>query len=98
MAVTGAMVLTTRNHTMQRGAYEAMALDKPLITSSWPLLRQTFSRGTVYVDNSVDGITAGLETFACNHPKLAVEMKELRHQRHAEFVTKLNTLLALVKT
>ena len=54
------VVLTTHDHTMQRGAYEAMALDKPLVTSEWQLLRDTFSRGTIHVQNDADAIAAGI--------------------------------------
>ena len=91
------MVLTTRDHTMQRGAYEAMALEKPLITSDWPLLRETFNRGTIHVDNTAAGITAGIENAVRNHRSLAVEMKTLRLERNAEFEVSLNHLVAIVK-
>ena len=91
------MVLTTRDHTMQRGAYEAMALEKPLITSAWPLLRETFNRGTIHVDNTVAGITVGIETAVRNHRSLALEMKMLRLERNAEFEVKLNHLIVIVK-
>jgi glycosyltransferase involved in cell wall biosynthesis len=95
---TAVMVLTTRDHTMQRGAYEAMALEKPLITSDWPLLRKTFNKGTIHVDNTVAGITAGIETAVRNHKSLALEMKSLRLERNAEFQVSLNNLVAIVKT
>jgi len=55
-AADAILVLTRDDHTMQRGGYEAVALEKPLITSAWTLLRQVFSRGTVHVDNSPEGI------------------------------------------
>jgi glycosyltransferase involved in cell wall biosynthesis len=54
------VVLTTRDHTMQRGAYEAIYLGRPVITSDWPLLRENFPKGAIFVDNSVDGIAQGL--------------------------------------
>jgi glycosyltransferase involved in cell wall biosynthesis len=49
-SVDGAMVLVTTDHTMQRGAYEAMSWGTPIITSDWPILRGTFPRGAVFVD------------------------------------------------
>ena len=54
------MCLTTRDHTMQRGACEALSLGKPIITSDWPVLNDYFSMGTVHVDNTVAGIRAGV--------------------------------------
>jgi glycosyltransferase involved in cell wall biosynthesis len=54
------MCLTTRDHTMQRGACEALSLGKPIITSDWPILSDYFSLGTVHVDNSTRGIRDGV--------------------------------------
>jgi glycosyltransferase involved in cell wall biosynthesis len=96
-AATAVMALTTRDHTMQRGASEAMALEKPLITSNWPILRQIFSKGTVYVDNTVTSIAAGLMAILCDYKRLASEMSELRYERHAKFQAKLDSLMAVVK-
>jgi len=39
-AVQAVMTLTTDNHTMQRGACEAVWLGKPIITSDWPILKE----------------------------------------------------------
>lgn len=54
------MCLTTRDHTMQRGACEALSLGKPIITSDWPILSDYFRLGTVHVDNSAPGIRDGV--------------------------------------
>lgn len=94
---TVVMVLTTRDHTMQRGANEAMMLGKPLITSDWHLLREIFNRGTIHVDNTVASITAAIEVAVRNHKSLALEMKSLRLERNREFEVRLNNLLAIVK-
>jgi glycosyltransferase involved in cell wall biosynthesis len=95
---TAIMVLTTRDHTMQRGALEAMELEKPLITSNWPLLRQTFSRGTIHVDNSVEGITAAIDTVLRDREWLESEMKALRAEKIDEFKINLKRLLTLVRS
>ena len=58
-SVRGVMVLTTRNHTMQMGAYEALSLQQPIITSNWPILRESFGPSAVYVDNNPASIAAG---------------------------------------
>jgi glycosyltransferase involved in cell wall biosynthesis len=54
------LVLTREDHTMQRGGYEAMSLEKPLITSRWPLLKEVFAKGTVHVDNTAAGIASAV--------------------------------------
>lgn len=77
------LVLTTQNHTMQRGAYEAMSLKVPVITSDWPLLRETFSRGTVYTDNSPSGIREGVAQLLEKKAFYKEEIGELKRQRRA---------------
>jgi glycosyltransferase involved in cell wall biosynthesis len=46
------LTLTTRDHTMLRGAYEAIYQGTPVIISDWPLLREAFPEGAVHVDNT----------------------------------------------
>ncbi len=75
------LVLTREDHTMQRGGYEAVALEKPLITSHWPLLREVFSRGTEHVDNSADGIVAAILRIRQDPGAYRWEMAELRRSR-----------------
>ena len=54
------LCLTNRDHTMQRGACEALWLGRPIITSDWPLLREYFSKGTIYVSNVSSSIREGV--------------------------------------
>lgn len=56
------LTLTTRNHTMLRGAYEAIYQGTPVIVSDWPLLRESFPDGAVHVDNSPAAIAAAVDT------------------------------------
>ena len=58
--VDAVMSLTTRDHTMLRGAYEAIYLGTPVVVSDWSLLRQAFDAGAVHVDNTANGIAAGI--------------------------------------
>ena len=90
------VVLTTYDHTMQRGAYEALALGKPLVTSDWPLLRETFSRGTVHVANTPEAIAAGVRKALAEGHRLRVEMQDLRQARTAVFAARLDELLRVV--
>jgi len=87
------VVLTTHDHTMQRGGYEAMALDKPLVTSDWQLLRETFSRGTVHVENHGEAIADGIVRALENKDSLTVEMAGLRAERGELFARRLDQLL-----
>jgi len=55
------LTLTTRNHTMLRGAYEAIYQGTPVIVSDWPLLKEAFPEGAMHVDNSPQSIAAAVE-------------------------------------
>lgn len=90
------VVLTLHDHTMQRGGYEAMALGKPLVTSDWGLLRETFSRGTVHVDNTPAALAAGIRRALDERARLGLEMEGLRREREAVFRTRLAELLTTV--
>jgi hypothetical protein len=57
----GVICLTTRDYTLVCGGYEAIYSDKPLITSNFPVLKNYFRFGTVYVDNTVDSIVEAVK-------------------------------------
>jgi hypothetical protein len=59
-SVSAVMVLTTRDQTMQMGAYEALSLGQPIITSDWQILRDSFGPAAAYVDNSPESIVRGV--------------------------------------
>jgi glycosyltransferase involved in cell wall biosynthesis len=80
-AVQVIMVLTKDNHTMQRGACEALSIGKPIITSDWPILREFFNKGTVYVDNTCAGIKEGILKVQKNLYRLKSEISVLKKER-----------------
>lgn len=86
------MCLCTNDNTMQRGAYEAMAVETPLVLSDWRLLRDTFSSGAVYVDNSVEGICAGIRLLRANLEVYRSGIRELRTRRAAAWEQTLQQL------
>jgi glycosyltransferase involved in cell wall biosynthesis len=91
-AADAVVVLTTHDHTMQRGGYEAMALGKPLVTSDWPLLRETFSRGTVHVRPVAAEIVAGIARALESRHSLSGQMITLREEHEREFQSRLAEL------
>lgn len=54
------MVLTTRADCLNCGAYEAVALEKPLLLSDSRALREYFDEGVLYTDNSAADIARQL--------------------------------------
>ena len=91
-----AMVLTTRDHTMQRGACEALSLGTPIITSDWPLLRDYFRQGTVYVDNTAAGIRGGVEALREDIGRYRREIVQLRIDALAEWETARDELVHVI--
>ena len=77
------MCLTTCDYTLQCGACEALSLEKPIITSNWPLLREYFNRGTVHVPNTSEGIRMGLVEMLNNYDFYLSGIREL-HKIHKQ--------------
>lgn len=88
--VNAIMVLTKRNKTMLAGAYEALALEKPLITSDWPPLKRYFYKGTVHVDNSPKEIQEAIENVKRSE-EIAKDISDLRIEKINEWDKKFMT-------
>jgi len=91
------MSLTTRDHTMLRGAWEAIYQGTPVIVSDWPVLKEAFPQGAVHVDNSSTSIAAAIEYCRADTATLrdaAASARASRLQRWSETRTALlNTLI-----
>lgn len=90
------MCLTTRDHTMQRGACEALSLGRPIITSDWPLLRDYFSKGAVHVPAAADAIRDGVLLMRRRYDTYAAEIKELQEAQRREWAEKVAALTRLI--
>ena len=95
-AVDAVMVLTTRDHTLQLGGCESVALGKPLITSDWPYLREVFSRGAVFVSDEAESIRDGILAVRENRSVLAADIDRLRCESRQEWDSRLQELNARV--
>ena len=82
-AVDAAVVLTTRNYTLQLGGCEALSVGKPLITSDWPYLQELFSAATIFVPNTAEGIRGGVSAMQEQVSELSSQIEAFRHEsRH----------------
>jgi glycosyltransferase involved in cell wall biosynthesis len=72
------MVLTTAPHLLVCGAYEAVSLGKPLITSDQPEIRSHFTRGTVLTDNSAQDLARAMTEAVARSGELAAAMTALK--------------------
>jgi hypothetical protein len=75
---------------MLSGAHEALALEKPLITSDWPPLRKYFSAGTAYVNNSVKGIVNAVKYVQLEKDQMKEEMRVLKERKLDEWERKVS--------
>jgi hypothetical protein len=60
-AADAVVVLTTRDDTLLAGAWEALAVERPLVLSGTDALRQTFGPEVVYADADPTSIRNGIE-------------------------------------
>lgn len=93
----GAIVLVKNDNVMQRGAYEAMSWAVPIITSDWPLLRETFCRGTLFVDNSPEQITGAVRQLVERPEFFRSEIRRLQQERADKWeadIARINRFLA----
>lgn len=75
------MTLTTRDHTMLRGAYEAIYQGTPVIVSDFALLRASFDSGALHVDNSAAQIVAAVREMQRAHPEFQAGAAALRDRK-----------------
>lgn len=90
------MVLTTYPHSLVLGGQEAMWVGKPLILSQQPALEEFFTKGTVFVPNTGQGIVEGVQTVQEQETKLQQEMRELADEKAHEWDTSLKVLEQMV--
>ncbi len=87
------MALTTRDHTLQGGGFEAVALGKPLITSDWPLLRFLFKKGTFYADNTAEGFRDAITSLEGNFVETAEIMSQYCEEKRTTWRNSLQEML-----
>ena len=88
--------LTTREMTMQRAGYEALAYGKPLVASDRAVLRDYFSRGTVFVEDDARSLAAGIGECVRRGEELSEQMRDLRAEKFAESERQVSELLSQV--
>ena len=77
--------LTTKDLTLQSGAQEALELERPIITSDWPVLCEAFYRGTIHIDNTSAGLISAIKEMRDRHGVYLNEIKRLRTEQHEQW-------------
>jgi hypothetical protein len=84
--------LTTRDHTLLMGGFEAVSVGTPLITSDWP----TFPIGTIHIPNTVEGIYEGVRQAQAEHDTLRRDILRLRDRLQKDWEQKFEELQSLI--
>src|SRR6266550_845989 len=77
--------LTSIEHCLVCGAYEAVALEKPLVTSDTRALRSYFRSGTVYTNHDPSALAESIQFAATHRRELAAEMTLLKRELTASW-------------
>lgn len=90
------MDLTMLEHCLVCGAYEAVALGKPVVLSNTAALRNYFSLGAVYTENRAEAIAAAIDYALKNKTKLREEIVILRNYLRTEWRQKFGELVSIL--
>ncbi len=83
-----AIDLTTRDHCLVCGAYEAAALGVPAILSDSKVNRDIFNKGFIYTSNNAHDIAISIQTAVSQRQSLATEIKQFK-QSHNQLIDSL---------
>lgn len=79
------LVLTKQEHTLTCGAYESIALSKPMVLSNTNTIRGYFSKGAVYCDPNPVTITAAIRQALNTVEKLQEEVNQLKEELNMQW-------------
>ena len=87
------MSLTTRDHTMLRGAWEAIYQGTPVIVSDWPILLESFPQGAIHVDNSPSSIANAIHKCQESMTQMRADAKAAKEHRIIDWQSTRKALL-----
>jgi glycosyltransferase involved in cell wall biosynthesis len=91
------MVLTTYPYSLLGGAQDAVALHKPLILSEQPALTEYFTKGTVFVQNTAEGVVNGVNAIIEQERKLGQEVIELSEEHTRQWEHNFKHFVAFIE-
>lgn len=91
------LAVTTRPCTLVCGAYEALAMGKPMILGDSAALRDYFDDGAVYTDGSAQGLIRAFTTVRENLPELHAGARRLLEKRLPQWRSRLASLEYLLE-
>jgi hypothetical protein len=89
--------LTNQENCLVCGAYEAMTLEKPLVTSKTLVLQNYFTGGTVFVDHKPESIANGVRLAYEKRGELKLQIEEWKRQAVVDNARKIETIREILK-
>lgn len=77
-SVDAVIDLTKMDDCLVCGAYESVSVNQPLITSNFDALKEYFNEGTVYCDNTTNGIIDSISEIKNHHHAYQLGMMQLK--------------------
>ncbi len=96
LASDAVICLTKEDHTMQRGAYEAIYLGKPVITSDFGVLREAFNKGAVHTSHRPSDIRRAILDMLAGLATYEADARQLRLEKLAQWQSVEGTLRGLL--
>lgn len=78
--VHGLVVLTKDPNVLNCGAYEALAVGKPVVVSDWPQMRRRFTCGFIFVNNTPEAIASGVKKMLSEQTSLVDKIITMRSE------------------
>lgn len=94
----GVIVMTTHAHSLLGGAQDGLYLGRPLLLSDQPTLREHFTKGTLFFDNTADALTESIAQAMREQSRLEREIVELRDTRSRLWQEAFEQLQEIVRT
>jgi glycosyltransferase involved in cell wall biosynthesis len=91
------MDLTRMDNCLLCGAYEAVAVEKPLVTSDTRALREYFRRGTVYSSHDAESLAASVTQALSQYHVLADEMTTLKRELNETWAIQHHALIGMLE-
>lgn len=88
--------LTTRDSTILMGGFEAIYFEKPFITSNWPILKRSFTSGTIHIDNSSESIYQAVMEVNKDYQKYKIGIIQLKKIVYEDFNHQVNLLKSIM--
>jgi len=91
------MDLTLMQDCLVCGAYEAVALEKPMILSDTFILRRYFYKGAVFTENNSRAIATSVTRAIRDRERLQYEVRELKQELETQWKGKHQALLGIAE-